>query len=60
MLGDHWYSDALMHSIFISSFYVWSVDITICFCLMPLSYVKANEISKTRFGRKLLVSAARS
>lgn len=56
MLGDHWYSDALMHSIFISSFYVQSVDITICFCLMPLS----NEISKTRFGRKLLVSAARS
>lgn len=37
MLGDHWYSDALMHSIFISSFYVQSVDITICFCLMPLS-----------------------
>lgn len=58
MLGDHWYSDALMHSIFFSSFQ--SVDITICFCLMPLSYVKANEISKTRFGRKLLVSAARS
>lgn len=25
MLGDHWYSDALMHSIFISSFYVQSV-----------------------------------
>lgn len=55
MLGDHWYSDALMHSIFISSFYVQSVDITIC-----LSHVKANEISKMRFGRKLLVSAARS
>lgn len=55
MLGDYWYFDVFMYFIFISLFYVQSVDIIICFCLMFFLYVKVNEIFKMRFGRKFLV-----